>query len=648
MKKHVIYFYCCILLFTSFWAVPAQSTHIVGGEIQVKFVREYNYDFILNLYFDLINGVAGAKDQSIRISIFSKGTNMFMDSLRLPIVFEQQVAYSNPACNTSQLKTQYIRYARNLTLSPSRYNNMQGYYVIWERCCRNNVISNIVTPGDVGMTFYTEIPRISEGQNQAAFVNSTPAFNIPKGDYLCANRPFTLDFGATDSDGDFLQYSLVTPLAGHSRPDPNSLVIPDPTPAPYAPIIWRSGYNASNAIPNNPSIPANKLNVDVNTGVLRVTPSLLGLYVLSVKCEEYRNGTKIGEVRRDFQFLVIDCPINNKPEVKLQTGTQGGQATYYQEGQTITLTPANLCLTIWGKDIDNPENVVFSMKAINFQLRSNLLSVSSGTVFGSTDSLKTQLCWDKCLFSEKDQNGIWKPFIFDLIIADDGCPSNLTDTIRVQIIYLPISNSPPTLSSDAPIDASAQYNYTMTRLVGQAFEFNITGLDIDNDLIALSMEGQGFSPADLGMQFEPKSALGNVQSKFYWLQACKGVKQQNNEFILEFILKEETNCEKREKKITVKLLLIDTDVDLTSFLPPNAFSPNGDSHNPTFEMSDLPKENCRYLFERITIYNRWGGKVFESTDRNFKWNGGEYPAATYFYTVDFKGKQYKGTVSMLK
>ena len=57
--------------------------------------------------------------------------------------------------------------------------------------------------------------------------------------------------------------------------------------------------------------------------------------------------------------------------------------------------------------------------------------------------------------------------------------------------------------------------------------------------------------------------------------------------------------------------------------------------------------NC-YKFEKITVFNRWGGKVFESNDRKFEWNGGEYPAATYFYTVDFRGRQYKGTISLLK
>jgi gliding motility-associated-like protein len=629
-------------------ALPTQATHIVGGEIQVRHIRDNNYDFILNLYFDLINGDADAKDQSIRISIFSKSTNVFMDSLRLPIVYEQDVPYSNPACANATVRTRYIRYLRNASLDYNKYTDQAGYYVIWERCCRNNVISNINKPGDTGMTFYTEIPRISTGQLRTPFINSSPIFNIPKGDYLCSGRPFTMDFGATDVDGDQLRYFLDTPLAGNSRPNPNSLVIPNPIRAPYASVTWNIGYTANTAIPHNPSVPTNQLNIEPTTGFLRVTPSLTGLYVLSVRCEEYRSGVKIGEVRRDFQFKVIDCPLNNKPTVRLQTGTASGVPVYYQEGQILTLTPDNLCFNVLGTDVDNPEPLSFRVRGVNFAVRSNMLSPTSGTVRGTLDTLKSQFCWDKCLFSTKDAQGNYIPYIMDLIVADDGCPANLSDTVRVSLIYPPVANNAPTMGSDAPVDVSGQYDYIMTREVGQAFEFNVFGNDIDNDMLTLSMQGVGFSPADLGMQFEPKSGKGSVTSKFTWANGCAGVTQQDNEFILEFIVKEESTCNRSEKKIRVKLLLIDRDVDLTSFLPANAFSPNGDTYNATFEMPNLPQENCRFRFERITVFNRWGVKVFESTDRNFKWDGGEFPAATYFYTVDFKGKQYKGTVSLIR
>ena len=53
-------------------------------------------------------------------------------------------------------------------------------------------------------------------------------------------------------------------------------------------------------------------------GFLTITPRDVGLYVFAVRCEEFRDGIKIGEVRRDFQMLVVQeggCPdIVNPPK----------------------------------------------------------------------------------------------------------------------------------------------------------------------------------------------------------------------------------------------------------------------------------------------------------------------------------------------
>lgn len=51
---------------------------------------------------------------------------------------------------------------------------------------------------------------------------------------------------------------------------------------------------------------------------------------------------------------------------------------------------------------------------------------------------------------------------------------------------------------------------------------------------------------------------------------------------------------------------------------PNAFTPNGDGTNDFFEFFGN-KKAIRYV--GISIFNRWGEKVFESNDLNFKWDG---------------------------
>lgn len=82
----------------------------------------------------------------------------------------------------------------------------------------------------------------------------------------------------------------------------------------------------------------------------------------------------------------------------------------------------------------------------------------------------------------------------------------------------------------------------------------------------------------------------------------------------------------------------------------NAFSPNGDGVNDLF----LTK-NQNLTYYRLTIFNRWGNKLFETTDPQAGWNGtyqgGEVPEGTYFYLLEAIGidqKEYllKGYISL--
>lgn len=83
----------------------------------------------------------------------------------------------------------------------------------------------------------------------------------------------------------------------------------------------------------------------------------------------------------------------------------------------------------------------------------------------------------------------------------------------------------------------------------------------------------------------------------------------------------------------------------------NAFSPNGDGIN------DEWKINTSFIFQDsdLTIYNRWGNKVFESSEDNFVFkglnkNGNELVEGTYFYVVRLKNDEepIKGTINLFR
>ncbi len=74
----------------------------------------------------------------------------------------------------------------------------------------------------------------------------------------------------------------------------------------------------------------------------------------------------------------------------------------------------------------------------------------------------------------------------------------------------------------------------------------------------------------------------------------------------------------------------------------NAFSPNGDTRNEYFFVENL----TYYNVESIEIVNRWGNQVYQDTNYDNLWNGGDLPDGTYFYVIKFTEfeEPFKGTV----
>ncbi|MDZ7898433.1 MAG: gliding motility-associated C-terminal domain-containing protein [Arcicella sp.] len=228
--------------------------------------------------------------------------------------------YANAGCATSQgLNVLVLEFKDNIYLDPKDYNDPQGYYIAFDRCCRSTAVSNIVNPGNAGMLFYLEFPALIDA-NANEFKNSSPSFTTPNGEYICAGQPFTFDNGATDEDGDALRYSFVTPMRGFSSGGTGGNVTPNPVGSSnYPRITWQGGFTENTAIPGSPA-----MNIDA-TGKITVTATQLGLYVYSVMVEELRNGVVIGQVRRDFQLKVVDClppptpPVVYKEKAPLPT-----------------------------------------------------------------------------------------------------------------------------------------------------------------------------------------------------------------------------------------------------------------------------------------------------------------------------------------
>ncbi|WP_234733877.1 gliding motility-associated C-terminal domain-containing protein [Tellurirhabdus bombi] len=512
-----------------------QATHIVGGELELQYLRNQgsaNYRINLNLYFDELNGNPGAEDPTTNVYVFRKSDNRLMGIVTLPLVNRQAVSYSNPDCSISSLSTRLIRYSSDVSINTGAFNDPQGYYMVWERCCRNGTINNIQNPGAAGSVFYLEFPALV--QNNNLFVNSSPVFRPLKGDYICINKPFTFDFGAADPDGDSLSYKLVTPYNGYSTsqlPSP-----PATASSAYPEVRWASGINLTQVIPG-----PRPLRVDAQSGLLTVTASQTGLYVFSVEVSEHRkiNGRyqRIGLVRRDFQFKVIDCPVNNPPKLMMR---QKGANSFYTEGSLVTLSKTDSkCVDLFITDRDANQRVRILPLTGNNQ--NMVITPQEVLIRNPGDTVKAQICFEPCAAP----NG--RTVTISLLAVDEGCPQGLEDTLRIRLQMEADPNLPPDVQTDLPDNKA-------TVKVGQALAFNVTGTDPEKGFVSLEAVGRGFTLAQAGMTFAPVSGTATVTQKFQWTPQCSQVR--NQEYVIDFIVTD-TYCDlKQRDTVTVRLTAI--------------------------------------------------------------------------------------------
>lgn len=91
-----------------------------------------------------------------------------------------------------------------------------------------------------------------------------------------------------------------------------------------------------------------------------------------------------------------------------------------------------------------------------------------------------------------------------------------------------------------------------------------------------------------------------------------------------------------------------TVVALEELVIPNIFTPNGDGSNDEFYFKVDPNSVSAF---KATIFDRWGKKVTEFGNVKDKWDGGNYPAGTYYYIIeasDVNNQPFKHTHGFFK
>ncbi len=286
------------------WVNSLLATHIVGGEMTYTYLGNNQYKLRLDLYIDCINGNPQAidSDKTALFGIFYGNTRQMVPGYPISVGRSgpERITKTNYNCIAVQPNAcvDHYWYERTVTLSP----RTGGYYISFQRCCRNGTISNIIDPGGAGANYWTFIPNANQvGNNNSAVFKELPP------NFLCTNTALRFDHSAKDPDGDSLVYSLTTPFTGGNRdfPRPDDGASGQLDRPPFDVISWRNAYTAQDPINGFP-----KMNIDSQTGFLTLTPTQAGQFVVGISVKEYRNGVFINETIRDYQFNVQACVIN--------------------------------------------------------------------------------------------------------------------------------------------------------------------------------------------------------------------------------------------------------------------------------------------------------------------------------------------------
>ena len=510
------------------------SNHIVGGEIEMIHVGDENsftYEVKLVQYFDCAQTANPGPDNLITYSIFRKSDGAFMRDGTMFITNQEFVPYTNPDCALGFLCTLKVEYSHEITLDPEEFSHPDGYVIVWERCCRNWETKNLVNPGWNGMTYTLHFPPIVDATGKP-FVNSSPRLFPPLSDYACVNQLFYIDFAGTDDDGDSISYSLAAPLDDHQDNNSNIVALPETTPPPHPIVDFAPGYTLDNMIPGDPALSIS------NNGFITVTPTEVGLYVFSVKAEEFRNGVKIGESRRDFQMLVVDgCNPPDPPEALVKVP---GQLDFYKEDDTIVYVASQpKCFDLFVTD-DIGTNVSLNAIAVNFGKEGSdlddIFSFSEGSINSAGDTLKVEVCVSDCPYVQNE------PYLIDLIAADDACPLPQRDTVRVTIIVEPPTNQDPYFVNQNDT------NYVSINWNSQ-YSTEIIGADIDLDSLSMDYfiipDKPGYNIEDYGISFNAlESGAGSISSFLNIDTYCRQYDYSDrSNFLLGIVLDDLDTCD---------------------------------------------------------------------------------------------------------
>ena len=235
-------------------------------------------------------------EAAIYIGIFDGSSNSLVRTLTIAKNSQTNIQKTSFGCITPAPVVCYVvcDYITEIELP----NNNSGYIISEQECCRITGIVNIFNSSNYGITNSTSIPGVIN--NVIYRNNSSPVFSRRDTAVICHDSYFTLDFSATDVDGDSLAYIFCSAKTGgtmqNRQPNP-------PSSPPYTDITYTGAYSGGQPLGAG-------VTVNSKTGILSgIAPSITGHYVVSICVSEYRKGIFLSTNKKEVQIEVANCNL---------------------------------------------------------------------------------------------------------------------------------------------------------------------------------------------------------------------------------------------------------------------------------------------------------------------------------------------------
>lgn len=351
MTGNKIYTYITLLLLVLNINPELHAAHIVGGDARYTFqgfdadTTEATFLIEFFMYRDAFSNGAPFDSPNNNNGI---GANfgIYRQNLNGSWTFVDQRLDLNhgPITDVPRTDDPCVEEPSNVAVESTNYNFTitlpiisTSYMITYQRCCRNNTISNIRDPGDTGAVFDIEIT--AEAQRLG---NSSPRFNNFPPIFICAGLDVNFDHSATDPEGDVLRYTFCAPFESGGPTgsmggptDCCTCVRPAPSICPpvYGTVNFLPPFTATAPLAGNPIVA-----IDPISGRINGVPEIVGQYVVGVCVQETRNGVLLSTMRRDFQFNVVPCTPNVFAQLEgeeISTGGLDGKTFFIQScGET--------------------------------------------------------------------------------------------------------------------------------------------------------------------------------------------------------------------------------------------------------------------------------------------------------------------------